>query len=563
MLFSMDLHYRCTRRKDDLSMPIMTEQDSQQDTTSTQPTEEKVVYQPDASLLMDRVPPHLQASRALAIWIVLLGIAYIILSYQAVYYTDIWGHLNYGNEILKTGHVPTQETTMPLAKGVPMVDTAWLSQVGAAFLYQNFGLSSLQFLYAAPITMCLVILAYMVYCRTQSHVMVIVALTIFALVDGRFLTLVRPQLAGLLCFVALMPLLFQKWHVWNWALVPAVFCLWVNLHGSWPMGIAMLGCLFLGRCIDKCIRTEKLSGIYTDHLVIRYFLLLELSAIALLVNPYGLKTITEVLLFSHHPNLDALTEWDPLHLQMFQGQMAAIVCIGLLFVYRWTPRRVTSSETLLLMVFGLASMWSNRMLIWWAPIAAWFMIKHMYAIWMHRYPGMKLNWKPSPKNGRWSVVSVGLLWIFFAYTPFGTTLLHGQQKDPKKKAIAFRKNVDPGTPVLAVNYLKEHPPEGQVFNTYEWGDYLLFNGPKDCQIFVASHAHLIPVDVWNDYLQIISLRVGWEDKLDRYGVNTILVDKMMRAGLINRLNEDSHLWRKDYEDNIAIIYSRRQPIHSP
>ena len=52
---------------------------------------------------------------------------------------------------------------------------------------------------------------------------------------------------------------------------------------------------------------------------------------------------------------------------------------------------------------------------------------------------------------------------------------------------------------------------------------------------------------------------GWEFGLDRYGINTVLLDQRVRGPLITSLKRNAK-WTLQYEDNIASIFVRKQPI---
>ena len=89
-----------------------------------------------------------------------------------------------------------------------------------------------------------------------------------------------------------------------------------------------------------------------------------------------------------------------------------------------------------------------------------------------------------------------------------------------------------------MTWLRDHPPAGLVFNVFEWGDYLLWAGPPDVKVFVTSQAHLVPRDIWRDYLSVINQSSGWNEVFDRYGVQTLLLDKADRGSLIYNLREE-------------------------
>lgn len=507
---------------------------------------------PDATHLEDRMPEWLKMPRQLAGITAAIGFVFAFFSYRPIWHTDIWGHLAYGRFLWTTGHLPATEPLMPLAKGIPFVDTSWLSQIIGYQMHHLFGVPGLQFLYAVSIVLCAGLLVGRLHVRTRSAGWSLAGVAVFLWINWQQFLVIRPQLAGLACFVALLTLLTSRTrHRADWIFVPILFAAWANLHGSFPVGLAMLCAFGLGRAADVLRRTGKLRSLWKDRRVRRYCLLIELAAAAVLLNPYGFGLYKQVVLFSRSANLQALTEWDPLTLTMRQGRTFAIVAVALMFLYRLTPRRITATEVLLLIGTGAAALWASRMIVWWGPVAAYYFALHGHAV-IKRFRRKRIEPDPAPRSGTWAVVSLGLAWICFAYTPFGTTLLHGRQGE-------LERSVSKGTPLGVTAYLREHPPRGLVFNTYEWGDYLLWAGPKQMQVFVATHVQFLPEKVWQHYLEVINVTAEWEDVLDRYGVNTVVVDTAERAALISLLRRDSH-WRLAYTDRQAVVYVRKNPI---
>lgn len=512
---------------------------------------------PDVSVLQDRVPEWLKAPRAATLLTAAIGALFVWLSYVDIWHTDVWGHLSYGRWIQQTGGVPVTEPLMPLAKGVPYIDTVWLSQWLGYHAYDRWGVAALQFLFAASVSTVAALLLISIQRRSGSILAAALGVAAFAWINWRPLMIVRPQLAGLVCFALLFVWLTSpQWRRWYWAAVPMLFAAWSNLHGSFPVGLLLIGALCAGRWIDVLWRTRQFRCAWRDRTARRLLMLLELSATAVLLNPYGLGVYAEVLTFSRNPNLSDLTEWDPLNVRMPHGQAAAAVAVLLGVLYRFSPRRVRAGEILLLAGLGVMALWHSRMLVWWGVVAAYYLGLHAGAIWRRI---RRTQPSAGPRSGKWSVVAAGLAWICFAYTPFGLTLLHGRPADPEKAEAQFRRSVSDQTPIDAVKYLVQKQPPGQMFNTYEWGDYLLWAGPPDAQVFAASHAHLIPEEVWDDYMRIAYAGEDWKGGLDRYGVNTVLVDHRWRGPLIRRLKSDPD-WEVGYEDQTAVVFLRKRPL---
>lgn len=514
--------------------------------------------QPNVALLEDRTPEALKASSSTALLVGVLGTLFLMLNYFPLWHTDLWGHLSYGRWIVDHQTLPVTEPLMPLSSGVPMVDTAWLSQLLGYFTFQQFGAPGLQFLYASSILFVAAGIAFSLYARTGRPVIALLAVFLFYWCDYQQLLIIRPQLAGMACFMAVFLLATSRRATnWNFWAVPIIFAFWANLHGSFVVGLATLGALTVGRAIDVFLRTRNLKLVFAESGTRRLLLMTELSAAAVLLNPYGIGIYPEVFTISGNPNLKSLIEWDPLTLRMKQGQAAAIVSLLLIMVYRLSPRRVSAAEVLLLVGLGGGALWTSRLIVWWAPIASYYFGLHASAAWK--------SWTKSaprePKRaGLYSVSVLGMAWIFFAFTPFGGVILHGKKAEQQADQKNDVQHLSRTTPLEAIKYLNEHPPQGLVFNSYEWGDYLLWAGPKDVQVFVASHVHLIPSEVWQHYLEISQFGPTWKSKLDRYGVNTIVLNPTQHGGLADRLEEEKETWRLAYKTNKTVIFERISPI---
>jgi hypothetical protein len=491
-------------------------------------------------------------SRSSAGLICVTGMTFLFFYFRPIWHTDVWGHLAYGRLIWESQSLPMTEPFLPLSKGVRFVDTAWLSQVIGFGAIRTWGVSGLQGLYALCISMCVGLLAWRGYQKSTNAWFGLLSVVTFLSVGWTPLIVIRPQLAGVVCFVALLSILTSPHRrPIEWLVVPGLFVAWANFHGSFVIGLAFLGCFTIGRAADVMRRTRSLSSIVRDTQFRRNGLLLAFAAAAVLLNPYGGELYTETIRIASNENLQELTEWSPLSVRETQGKIFAVVSVGLAMLYRYSPRRVQAWEIITLLSFGWAALSSNRMLIWWAPIAAIIVAVHGYAVWrIARH--LPLVATPKPSAGKWTVVAVGLICICFAAILLGVTMLQA-------KGVDMKWAVTRETPLAAAEYLKRNPPQGLVFNVFEWGDFLIWNGPPGMKVFVNSHAHLVPRDVWQSYLRIIEQRSGWEQELQRYKINTIVLDQMYRAPLIEFFKGSPH-WKVGFEQDGQTVFIRQRPI---
>jgi hypothetical protein len=198
------------------------------------------------------------------------------------------------------------------------------------------------------------------------------------------------------------------------------------------------------------------------------------------------------------------------------------------------------------------------MILWWAPVASYSVMLHSAAIWQTYRLGTHHARSPlSPGRGTrvresiwWTITGVAIFTVCFAFTPFAKFLVTGPQPE-------FDRAVSSLTPTGAARHLYEDPTTGQLFNTYEFGDYLMWTNPG-IPVFVAGHAHLVPRPVWDDYVGAIRGN-GWETVFDRYGIETVVLDRPARQSFIDRLLEEPN-WELTFQDRNSAVFRRVRPL---
>ncbi len=486
-----------------------------------------------------------------------LSLLLLWLSHRPLWHTDLWGHLSYGRWIWQHQTLPATEPLIPLAAGVPVIDTAWLSQLIAYGLYERFGPASIQFLYALSLTLSAGMLVFGVRTKSGSVTAGLLAALIFGGVNQQQLLIVRPQLLGLVCFVALFVwLASSRWQRWVWIAVPMLFCLWANLHGSVIVGLLMLATFAAGRGLDVLRRTGRLSRVFADQRVRRLLVLLGLSTAATLVNPYGVNLYRAIFAITDNANVRDLIEWQPLTWHMRQGRAAYLAAALLLLCWIRTPRRITSAEVLLSVGLGGAALWSSRMIHWWAPVVGYWIAVHVAAC-VRQWSSQRVRAASVAPNGWWTAFAVISAVICLMATPLAQSLLF-PSASTAAAAQQLRHSVSPGTPLDVAEYLGEHPPQGLVFNTFEWGDYLLWAGPPSLRVFAASHVHLLPEPVWRDYLTIARAESGWQDLLEHYEVTTLMLDSRLHRRLLGKLTDIGQKWQICWREGSSVVVSRER-----
>ncbi|MFN0052193.1 MAG: hypothetical protein ACKV0T_08375 [Planctomycetales bacterium] len=503
-------------------------------------------------------------------WGLALAVAGVFAYYSRLplHHTDLWGHLAYGRWIATQGSLPQTEPFMPLAHGVPLVDTAWLSQLVQYRVFAWAGPAGLQTLHGLTVAACCGLLLASI--RAQTRQLWPAALALVSLLASEWFQfrIIRPQMAGVVCFAVLMFLVTtragRRRAVW---LVPLVFALWANLHGSFVVGLGWMAVLAVGRMLDGAIRRRSWRVEWRDPHCRWLWQMIFLGGLATLCNPYGFRLYAEVLAFSGQANLRDLLEWKPLRWSSWQGRTflaTAMLLAGGAVVDR-TGRRARSWLPLLL--FGGATIWSARFLVWWGLLAAQNLALRLDSFkrlgWTDRAAGERAladsetlsvaapaSHAPDRHRRRFlGGLAVAAVFRALVACPLTQRLWTG--KDPH-----WSVTLSAGTPVKSVAWLRAHPPGGLLLAPYEWGDYLLWSGPDDMQVFLTSHAHVVPRSVWRDYRRISRGEAAALELLREYQVQGVLIDRRWQGPLASRLAGDDG-WKRVYADGQALVYVRQ------
>lgn len=108
-------------------------------------------------------------------------------------------------------------------------------------------------------------------------------------------------------------------------------------------------------------------------------------------------------------------------------------------------------------------------------------------------------------------------------------------------------------PVNATKYIKDNKIEGNIFNRYNWGSYLMFN---DIKVFIDSRCDLytpeynINTTVMQDYIDIMNKNKDYKGIVFKYKIKYFLLH--INDRLVNKLNKDEN-YKIIYMDNTSVI----------
>jgi hypothetical protein len=193
------------------------------------------------------------------------------------------------------------------------------------------------------------------------------------------------------------------------------------------------------------------------------------------------------------------------------------------------------------------------MLNWWAPVAAIVVATHLTAI--LRPVLCRFNARPTARPSLlYTVGCLAAAACSVALTPLGAQLRTGT---PPAAASLLSKE----TPLALAAFLRSQQdrPRGTAWVPAEWAGFLMNQTQGSLKSMVNLHVHLIPEEVWRDYLRVAAGSADWVNLLDEYGVNLVVVDKRAHSLLLKRIRESAD-WKSLYDDRQSVLLLRRQPL---
>jgi hypothetical protein len=246
---------------------------------------------------------------------------------------DIWWHLANARTLYESHHFIHIEPYSYTVAAQRWVDPEWLSEFAFWLGYRIFGLVGVYLITWLVLSANLHFVYWRGYLRSRNAG---VALWMAAL--GFILMWVnanaRTILFGYLALSAELGILeaVERNRTRILWLLPPVFCVWINLHGSWIIGLALLVLYIL------CGLFRVSAGIFEQKPFLRerrnrLLAVLGASLAALMVNPYGWRLIWNPfdMALNQALNIGNVQEWQPLNLGWFVGK-AAVAIIGLIVI---------------------------------------------------------------------------------------------------------------------------------------------------------------------------------------------------------------------------------------
>jgi hypothetical protein len=479
--------------------------------------------------------PQLDRARTLA-GILLFGL--LAMTARNAVDPDLWWHLRTGQWIVETGNIPHSDPFSFTRAGSPWVSHEWLSEVAFYEIWKYNGAAGL-IIFSAFITTAGFMLLYL-RCPGKTLGAAAAALALGALAAAPSWG-VRPQMFTF-ALASLMLWLVERGQdrprLLFW--IPPLFLLWLNLHAGFALGPALLLTCSAG------LVWEVVSGDTAWHQVRPYLLRLLLVFLACM----------------------ALVPLNPSGAQLYRYPLDVLRSAGMRsFIVEWLPPDFHQLRYLPLLLIWLAllvalakarSRPKARVLV---PalltfVAAMDAVRHIPIFVLLATPVIAASFSLPSGLGRLSPESSPASSPGFRLAFRGAVLLLMAGFALSRWQNLARNQVQTEAdlfPSRAVEFLRSHPMPTRLFAYYDWGGYAIWKLYPEYRVFVDGRADLYGDDLLHQFQKAVQLRAGWEQVLDTWGVQVVLVPQS--CALAQALLQDE-AWQVEYRDSRTVLLFR-------
>ncbi len=341
----------------------------------------------------------------------------------------------------------------------------------------------------------------------------------------------RTLLAGWMCLVAELFIFaqFKRGKDLTW-LLPPLFVLWANLHGSWLIGMVLFGDVLRVGTGARSVGTA--GGYPLDACAIRKLTLMGgLSIAGLFLNPYTYHLVFYPFNFAFQQrlNVNHVDEWMSLDFHNVRGKilfgmLAATIVLALVRKRRWRL-----DELAFTMLGFYAAVTYSRFLFLAAIVVTPMLAKELNFLAPYR--------REIDKLGLNAALMLAIVLGCILRFPSRDYLLRDTVR---------------AYPVQAMSYLRQFRPQGRVFNDCLWGGYLIWNA-RHIPVFMDSRIDIFEYNgVFADYLDAMGGKNTLE-VLDKYRIRYVLYKRESPLAYLLMHNAG---WKVDYQDGTTVLLER-------
>lgn len=461
---------------------------------------------------------------------------------------DLGRHITIGSYILESRNIPTKDIFSHTKFGDPLTPHEWLIQIVFAFLHKLAGLDGVVWFTALVIAGTF----WVVYRQSIEKTGWVVLSTAFVFLGAAASSLhwlTRPHIITFLLLAVWTGRLesMRSGEDDRWWLLPLLMLFWANAHGAFFAGFVLWAMYFLGQWLEGEISNWEGSRIWVLGLVS--------SLLVTVLNPAGFKLWGTSLGFLGSNYLVGHTaEYLPPDFQDISTWPFLLMILCSIVFLAYEQKRLPFTEIIVIAGWTAMGLVSARNIPLYAVLAA--------PILADRAKNCLQDTRFGNISVRWGDLEMGMkdlegrlkqgVWVGIVVLGMGFALLAGLDLDLGKTGNQFSPT---RFPVDAVNWIEDQGPQGKMFNYFPWGGYLLYELWPEHRVFIDGQTDFYGERLTREYECVITLCSEWEDVLDSYNVNWVI---MPTASPLSESLHKKANWNRVFQGEISSIFIKEQ-----
>jgi hypothetical protein len=490
---------------------------------------------------------------------------------------DIYWHLRVGEWILRHHSFP-HVGLFSQAQAQPWIAYSWGFEVLMASLFRLMGLAAIPLALGA-LRAVIAFTIFLVMLRLSSRFWIAWLLTASSILPLASIMVIRPVLFTILFFTIEIGLIFEarrRGSLQPLYWLPLLFVIWANVHIQFVYGLFLLaiyaGCELLSRFFGgsqswisrRPIGASGLPGKAAPALQIAVISLLSFCATFL--GPYWGKLY--LVIFRYAGNTSAYNEITELVALAFRDWSDYFVVILLMAACFTLGRKGVDLFTgTLIFSSAMVSFRSNR--------DAWFIVLVSAVLIAEGIADNAADdatapdqttepeketpsRAPSrPQNATQYAAQYDTT-FYIATLVLSVVAAFGYAVHAGLGPQTLISGIDTFYPVRATGYVLDHHLPGPMYNSFDWGGFLIFN----------LHDYPVSIDGRNDLYGAANLErqkatlagINWKSDPTLAHANFVLIE---RANPLAKLLSIDPGFKLVYADNLAVIFVRTNPLPQP
>ncbi len=465
---------------------------------------------------------------------------------------DTWWHLVSGRYVVENRAIYTADPFSHTYEGEPWYYPK-LGQVLLYGLYALGGWAGLSLGVAALATLAFVF----VYRQSVGNPFLRAFGVVWGAITSSVVWVARPQIISFF-LAALVAYLLDRYKrrdgktLW-W--LPLIVLVWANVHGGYAIAFILMLCYVVGEGVNW-LTLHREDPVFSRRQMVHLLLVMGVSFLVVGINPntwqmwvYPFRTVGIGVL------RDFIQEWQSPNFHLAWQQPFILMLLLTVLGLTRSGRRADFTDLALLAVWTIMSLLAGRNIAIFAIVAVPIFVRYgTLALerqledwgevgWMR--PLLEASGRPLAGGRMLSLLN----WLLLALVIVAALV---KIYFPLAPGVV-EKSLRDSLPVDAVAYVQAERPSGPMFNSYNWGGYLLFTLWPDYLVFVDGRTDLYDDAFLREYLSTYVADEGWQEALDEYGIQLVIVETNSILAKFLRIDP---AWREAYRDETAAVFTR-------